>query len=122
MEANLRAPEGSGHDVRHIAIPNCHLLQDCRRDPDQTFREIEGMPTILFVESAPSPRLTLDIARQNVGRGVIYRPGVGQPEAGVITSVNDTHVFVRYGADRGSKATRPSDLELEHRGENDEQQ
>jgi hypothetical protein len=32
---------------------------------------------------------------------------------GVITSVGIAAVFVRYGADVGSKATSPGDLELE---------
>ena len=35
-----------------------------------------------------------------------------QNELGVITSVNETYVFVRYGNDINSKATRPEDLKL----------
>ncbi len=50
----------------------------------------------------------------DIGRKVIYTgnryPG-GKPEEGVITSFNHWQVFVRYGADFGSKATSPSDLE-----------
>jgi len=57
--------------------------------------------------------ITLARAAQMIGRKVIYRPGhKGAPvEEGVITSVNDQFVFVRYGADTGSKATLPRDLE-----------
>lgn len=113
MEANLRAPEGSGHDVRHFAIANCMLTQGCRRDADQTGEDFNGIQ-YLFVEAEPRPRVTLEAARENIGRGVVYRPGFGEPEAGVITSVGEANVFVRYGADRGSKATRPGDLEWEH--------
>lgn len=29
----------------------------------------------------------------------------------MVTSVNDTYVFVRYGSDTHSKATRPEDLQ-----------
>jgi hypothetical protein len=56
--------------------------------------------------------MTLDDARAHVGDGVVYRPAHGAREQGVITSVNDAYVFVRYGADQGSKATRPADLQL----------
>ena len=55
--------------------------------------------------------ITLDIARANVGRGVIYTAYDGAPsEQGVITSANDNYVFVRYDGDQQSKATRPEDL------------
>lgn len=55
--------------------------------------------------------MTLDEARDNIGNKVIYYVGF-QHEEGVITSVNEIYVHVRYGADIGSKATRPEDLEL----------
>lgn len=65
-------------------------------------------------------RLTLATAAEHIGRKVIYTPpgGVYLPprpdrDVGVITSVTEHYVFVRYGADTGSKATRPEDLELE---------
>ena len=58
--------------------------------------------------------MTLDNARKNIGRYVKYTPFKGcdksQIELGVITSVNDSYVFVRYGNDLHSKATNPSDL------------
>ena len=55
--------------------------------------------------------MTLEEARARIGEPVAYRPRVGaKPEFGTITSVNDAFVFVRYGADVGSKATRPEDL------------
>lgn len=58
--------------------------------------------------------MTLDDARQHIGHGVVYRPRHYPPdtEQGVITSVNDTYVFVRYGTNTHSKATRPEQLEL----------
>lgn len=57
--------------------------------------------------------MTLGEARDAIGQVVVYRPGGGGLETGVVTSVGDAFVFVRYGADRHSKATRPEDLELE---------
>jgi hypothetical protein len=50
----------------------------------------------------------------DIGRSVIYTgnryPG-GKLEEGVITSFNIVMVFVRYGADKHSKATARADLE-----------
>lgn len=48
---------------------------------------------------------------------VVYRPVRGDRwgrsgEAGVITRVSGTWVFVRYGDAKGSQATDPADLEL----------
>lgn len=49
------------------------------------------------------------------GRKVVYTPYGGcanyEKEEGVITSKNDKYVFVRYGNDVNSKATRPEDIE-----------
>lgn len=57
--------------------------------------------------------MTLDEARQSIGSGVVFRGGASsEDEDGVITSVNDTYVFVRYGGDQHGKATRPEDLTL----------
>jgi len=45
------------------------------------------------------------------GRMVIYKKGLPHGnEEGVITSWNNTYIFVCYGNDKGSKATRPEDL------------
>jgi hypothetical protein len=44
------------------------------------------------------------------GRKVVYRGGEALEE-GVIASFNPAYVFVRYGADAGSKATLRKDLE-----------
>jgi hypothetical protein len=58
--------------------------------------------------------MTLDEARENIGRGAIYQPYEGAPvEAGDITSVNERFVFVHYAGDRQSKATRAEDLRWE---------
>jgi len=48
-----------------------------------------------------------------VGAIVVYRPPgrASYAEQGVITSVNERYVFVRFGADYGSKATLAGDLE-----------
>jgi hypothetical protein len=54
-------------------------------------------------------RLTLEEAAEHVGHGVVYLP---QHEDGVITSVNDRWVFVRYSGDSHSKATNAHDLTL----------
>lgn len=56
--------------------------------------------------------MTLAEAASAIGRRVIYRPTVGPAEPGVITSVNETFVFVRYDSSKHSAATRPEDLEL----------
>lgn len=48
---------------------------------------------------------------KHIGCKVVYRNGLGQFEDGVITSFNDHYVFVRYGADAHSKATRREDLQ-----------
>lgn len=63
--------------------------------------------------------MTIEQARENIGRNVTYERYYGDlmvsgPEFGVITSVNDRYVFVRYGAQVGSKATDPADLTLDH--------
>lgn len=50
-------------------------------------------------------------ARRSIGKGVVYVCRHGR-ENGVITSVNDTWVFVRYAGDEHSKATAPEDLHL----------
>jgi hypothetical protein len=59
--------------------------------------------------------MTLDEARARIGDAVIYHPyapELDRVEEGVITSVNDLFVFVRYGADKGSKATAAERLTL----------
>ena len=56
----------------------------------------------------------IKLTEKDIGRSVIYTgnryPG-GKTEEGVITSLNDHSVFVRYGADKHSKGTSRSDLE-----------
>lgn len=58
--------------------------------------------------------MTLKEARNNIGRSVIYIPYKNCSreliESGIITSVNEIYVFVRYGKDLHSKATRPDNL------------
>lgn len=59
--------------------------------------------------------MTLAEAREAIGRKVVYTPSRQwrlTPEEGVITSVNEIYVHVRYGGDVHTKATRPEDLEL----------
>lgn len=57
-----------------------------------------------------------------LGRYVTYTPFAGcdpsLKEEGMITSVNDKFVFVRYGNDANSKATNPEDLEYSIRSLN----
>ena len=57
----------------------------------------------------------IEPTEDDIGRAVVYTghrryPG-GKLEEGVITSFNDYSVFVRYGADKHSKATSRADLE-----------
>ena len=50
--------------------------------------------------------------RLDIGRKVVYRTAPNyEAEEGVITSVNKTVVFVRYGLDVNSKATSRHDLD-----------
>jgi len=55
--------------------------------------------------------MTLNEARASIGLLVVYRKEFCEVEQGVVTSVNDYYVFVRYGAQVGSQATDPADLE-----------
>jgi len=55
--------------------------------------------------------MTINEARASIGLLVIYRRKGQKPDEGVITSVNDRYVFVRYGSQVGSAATNPADLE-----------
>lgn len=60
--------------------------------------------------------MTLEEAKNNIGKFVIYTPFDGcldkEKEVGVITSVNERYVFVRYGDELHSKATNPLDLKF----------
>jgi hypothetical protein len=54
----------------------------------------------------------IDPKPADIGRKVVYRdPGGWKVDEGVISSFNDTCVFVRYGTDTGWKGTRREDLE-----------
>ena len=55
--------------------------------------------------------MSIDEARAHIGQLVVYRRLGQPPDQGVITSVNDRYVFVRYGSQVGSAATNPKDLE-----------
>ena len=54
----------------------------------------------------------LDPQQSDIGRKVLYRARDGAIEEGVIVAYNSEYVFVRYGSDIGSKATRREDVEL----------
>jgi len=56
--------------------------------------------------------MTLDEARNKIGSKVVYRTAYGRTEEGVITSVNTSYVFVRYGSDYTSKATSADSIEM----------
>ncbi|MEH3142513.1 MAG: hypothetical protein PGN37_20540 [Mycobacterium kyogaense] len=60
--------------------------------------------------------ITLEQAKEHVGQKVVYRAphidGDEPGEEGVITAVSSVYVFVRFGADTGSKATPAEYLEL----------
>jgi hypothetical protein len=56
----------------------------------------------------------IDPTSDDVGREVLFtgnRYATGELERGIITSFNDSVVFVRYGTDMHSKATSRADLE-----------
>lgn len=56
----------------------------------------------------------IDIETVEIGQIVVYTPSYltpgDNPEFGIVTSKNDTYIFVKYGRDFQSKATRPRDL------------
>jgi len=57
-----------------------------------------------------------NLTKKDIGRTVIFNhhSPVSLPiEAGVITSIGNMYVFVRYGSDLHSKATSPDNLEFE---------
>ena len=62
--------------------------------------------------------MTLGQAREHIGHGVVYQPRplgghpLGEAEDGVITSVGDLFIFVRYSGDNFPKATDPAALTL----------
>ena len=58
--------------------------------------------------------VTIDEARGHIGDRVAYRPARSAlpAEDGVISSVSDRFVFVRYGSSVTSAATDPADLTL----------
>lgn len=56
--------------------------------------------------------LTLDRARTHIGAGVVYTPGHGRCEDGIIIDVRDPWVLVRYTGDQHAKATAPEHLTL----------
>ena len=59
-----------------------------------------------------STGIELDEARTHLGCAVVFHQ-IGRPnEEGVITSVNDHYVFVRYGKDYYPKATPSHMLSL----------
>ena len=53
--------------------------------------------------------------QEDIGRLVIYKKGTKKEESGIITSFNDSYIFVRYNIALGdqatSQATKPEDLE-----------
>lgn len=53
----------------------------------------------------------IETRMKDIGRKVFYAGST--IERGVITSFNESFVFVRYGSDLHSKATRREDLEYE---------
>lgn len=57
--------------------------------------------------------MTLDQARAEIGRGVVYHSSHDTHEHGRIRSVGDRFVFVVYDGDHHAKATDPGMLTLD---------
>ena len=55
--------------------------------------------------------LGIDPTEADIGRRVVYRGYAGEVEEGVITSFNNSVVFVRYGLGCTSAATRRDQLD-----------
>lgn len=49
--------------------------------------------------------------KEDIGKIVYYKQGTQEYEFGIITSFNDSYIFVMYDGDIHSKATRREDLE-----------
>lgn len=52
--------------------------------------------------------ITLEKAKENIGNKVVYQG----KEEGIIYSVNDKFVFVKYSGNCTAQATNPKDLEF----------
>jgi hypothetical protein len=84
---------------------NTHDVEDTCLCEDGAEREVNAVDMLAEVGKQ------FIALEKDIGRSVVYTPYEGaKTEDGVITGVNDQYVFVRYGADKGSKATRPEDL------------
>ena len=57
--------------------------------------------------------ISLEEARANIGRAVVYVAFPHRPEDGVIERVGREYIFVKYD-DHSVKATHPRDLEFSH--------
>jgi hypothetical protein len=59
--------------------------------------------------------IMIEPKENDIGRKVVYRDRYGwKVEEGVITSFNDTNVFIRFGDDTGSKGTQRENLDWLH--------
>lgn len=57
--------------------------------------------------------MTLDEARESIGKLVVHEPPATKPERGVVVRVNTSYVFVRFPWTPGSsQAAYPQDLTL----------
>lgn len=56
--------------------------------------------------------MTLEEARDHIGGKVLYSTHPGEADTGVIITVAEPYVFVRYGGSQQSQATRPENLTL----------
>lgn len=56
--------------------------------------------------------MTIEQARNNLDKPVVYRPAGGSAETGVITAVRGPWVFVLYAGGHHAKATDPGMLTL----------
>lgn len=56
--------------------------------------------------------MTLEEARANAGKPVVYRPRCGHEERGVILRAGELFAWVVYDGDTDAKATNPADLVL----------
>ena len=65
--------------------------------------------------------MTIDEARNCIGRAVVYKAGTPEADEGVISSAGHVWVFVRYGEMGHAMATDPVDLTLtENKSSSDE--
>jgi hypothetical protein len=100
-------PGGTIWEITALQSPRVRLTSRLVRERWTTVSRIRAVSAVELLAD-----LTMfNPTEKDIGRSVVYTAYEGaKAEDGVITSMNDKYVFVRYKGDNGSKATNPKDL------------